>query len=174
MTTTRGLVAALASGLVGLAVAGCGATLTGGVVTDPKAANPGARHRVPAPFEVSVYYLDEVDGGKKKVVRLALVKAIQMPDPRVLREVNYRGALLRSYDLAVELNANGTLSGVDLVATGAPQGGMVGESITQAIEAIRKSQDSTLKATEALEQENALLEARKRNRELKEELGMLP
>ena len=180
----------LVIGLLGVGLlVGCGATLTGGVVADSKAPHPGVRYRVAAPFEVSVYYLaeeeiekteeekTEEEKGKRVVkkverVRLALVRVLQLPDPMVLRELNYRGALLRSYDLGIDLNVNGTLGGVDLLATGTPQGGVVGEALTDTIEAIRKAQDPRLKEKEALDRENELLEAKKKNRELKQELGL--
>ena len=155
---------------LGAASVGCGATLTGGVVTDPNAPHPGIRYRVPEAYEVSVHYL--VEEGNQSVVKTGPMKTLALPNPHVLREINYQGALLRSYTLTVNLRDNGTLSDVSLKGTGPGQAGAAGQALADAVKNAREAQDPELSEKRKLEQENALLEARKKNRELRKALGL--
>jgi hypothetical protein len=68
----------------------------------------------------------------------------------------------------VGLRDNGTLSSVTLNATGDSQAGAAAEKLAEAIKDVRDARDPTLRETQRLERENALLEARKKNRELRQ------
>lgn len=147
---------------------GCGATLTGGHVSNPSSAPKGLRYRVVSPYEVKIYHIDG------KTVKIVGTEIIALPVPGTMREINYQGALARSYEFTVHLRENGTLEDVSLEAKGAAQAAASAAVVEQTVKTFREREEqrhSDVKEKQKLDRENALLEAKKKNRELKRELG---
>jgi hypothetical protein len=151
-----------------IAVTGCSARLNGGQVAKINDQPKGIRYNTTVPHEVRIFFWD---GEQTKVQGVAV---LPLPTVDLLREINYQGAFARSYKFELNLRPDGTLADVSLTPQGGSQLSDSGAAIEEAIKTVRErldERDPDVRRKKQLERENDLLEATKKNRELKEELG---
>jgi hypothetical protein len=151
-----------------LALTGCSARLLGGAVQDPGAEPHGVRYRTTVPHEVRVFFFDE---GVTKVQGVAVMP---LPPPDSVREINYEGALVRSYKFELTLRPDSTLADVSLTAQSDSKVAASGAALDESVKAVRErlaERDPDVRRKKQLDKENDLLEAQKKNRELKQQLG---
>ena len=156
--------------VVALLSSGCGASLSNHQVNLSEKDVPapkGIRYKGVIPYEVRIFTVEWDPDEKKDVVKEQPAKIVALPDPRQLYEVNYTGALLRSYKFSASLNDNSTLKNVSLEAQGTSQGSAAAGSISDIIKAVQ----GVDKEKEKLQNEADILELKVKIKQSKETLG---
>lgn len=162
-------------GILALLMSGCGASITnrqvkvdGKEIPDPQ----GIRYRGVMPFEIRVVTVK--GDNSSPTVRHHEAQILFLPDPRQLYEINYTGALFRSYSFTTTFRENSTLENVSLEALQEPQGAAAASAIGEIIRSSRESEEARKRANpekDRLQKDFEVLDLRLKIKELEEKLG---